>query len=506
MRLGNRILEIVESDSAVAGFLSTGAGWMRQSRATRSIVRLVCSSACVGLVVLAATGAVRAESLAERLDAIIDSHPTASSTVVTLKVKDLENGEVLYDRHGGWLLTPASNLKLYTSAAALDEFGPEHRFTTEVGFDGFVSGETLAGTLVLRGGGDAMLKSSELQQIAKRVREELQLSTIRGDIVVDESLFDSPRKGPGWMWDDDPTVYNMSISALQVDFNTLTVEVSETTPGEPVQVLLKPASDYPLIRNEARTIARGETTITIDRRPFEDVITVSGVIVSGDKPSTRTITMHDPALWVGHVFRQMLLREGVAVDGSVRVTREPTNVRASIVHQGETVAAAIRHFNRTSENAVGEMLLHNMAVNRSKVPATWPEGARIISDWLVDVAGLERGSFRLVDGSGLTRYNLINADSSVRLLEFMNTHRHADVYFESLPVYEVELSDGSKQRLVHAKPGGMSGVSTLSGYIKTLDGRTLVFSCLGNGYIGSNAPLRDLRGQIFRTLAESASE
>lgn len=445
-------------------------------------------------------------TLSGQLDSIIDNHETASRTIVTLKVKDLESGELLYDRHGGWLLTPASNLKLYTSAAALDEFGPEHRFTTEVGFDGFVSGESLAGKLVLRGGGDPMLKSAELREIAQRVRGELQLSSIRGDIVVDESLFDSPRKGPGWMWDDDPSVYNMSISALQVDFNTLTVEVSATTPGEPVQVLLNPPSDYPPIRNEARTIARGESSITIDRKPFEDVITVSGVIVSSDEPSTRTISMHDPALWAGHVFRQMLLKEGVTVEGDVRVTREPTNVRASLVHQGETVAAAIRHFNKTSENAVGEMLLHNMAVNRSKVPATWPEGARIIGDWLVDVAGLQSGSFRLVDGSGLSRYNLINADSSVRLLEFMHAHPHADVYFESLPVYEVELSDGSKRELVHAKPGGMSGVSTLSGYIRTLDGRTLVFSCLGNGYIGSNAPLRDLRSQIFRALAESSPQ
>ena len=117
-----------------------------------------------------------------------------------------------------------------------------------------------------------------------------------------------------------------------------------------------------------------------------------------------------------------------------------------------------------------------------------------------NVAGLEPGSFKLVDGSGLSRYNLICADSSIKLLAFMKQHPHYETFFNALPVYEVETPGGEKQELVRAKPGGMSGVSTISGYALTLDGRQLAFSMLANGFIGKSKPVHELRGKGWGVL------
>ena len=138
----------------------------------------------------------------------------------------------------------------------------------------------------------------------------------------------------------------------------------------------------------------------------------------------------------------------------------------------------------------------------------WPDGAKLVSEWLVDKAKLEPGSFRYVDGSGLSRYNLISADSSVRLLQYLQQSDDFEPFFQSLPTSDVKLKgvetagakDTSTEPRVSAKGGSMSSVSTMSGYLRTLDGRLLAFSLLANGFIGKNEPVFDLRQQVWREL------
>lgn len=450
----------------------------------------------------------QAGPLAARIDALFTESAATKRTNMSLKVADVESGKVLYDRAGDVLFTPASNLKIYTSSAVLDEFGSAHRFQTLIGFEGFMREHRLGGNLVIKGGGDPMFSSDDLRSLARRVRTDLGIAEIGGDIVVDVSLFGLPLKGPGWMWDDDPDGYNMSIAAMMMDFNVMTVQIAPAaTKGAgslivpPPVVSLAPAAEFPRLRVD---IAAGtETNVTVTRKPFTEDILVTGTWAGADAATTQTLTMHDPAPWIGAVFIEMLREEGVAVEGGVRVSREPVSVTPLLAHDSRPLGEAIRRFNKVSENAIGEMLLHDLGVVRSKVPSTWPAGATIISEWLVDRAGLEKGSFRLVDGSGLSRYNLISADSSIRLLRYMWKHREKQSFFDSLPVYTVTLSDGKQEQRVHAKPGGMAAVSTISGYIQRTDGRWLVYSFLANGYIGTPADVRALREKVYTALAES---
>ena len=188
---------------------------------------------------------------------------------------------------------------------------------------------------------------------------------------------------------------------------------------------------------------------------------------------------------------------------------------ADVIHKGRPLAETLRHFNHVSENAVGEVLLHEIAIKQGVERPNWSDGSQAITNWLVEQAGLESGSFRLVDGSGLSRYNLISADSSVKLLAFMQNHKHYETFFVALPEYELELEkinwpdrteSGFDANRVRAKSGGMSGVSTISGYLETLDGRQLAFSLLANGFIGPNKPVRELRHEVWNTLVQFRGE
>ncbi len=372
-------------------------------------------------------------ALSTALNEVLENNPTARRTTIALKVIDVASGKVLYDRHGDRLFTPASNLKIYTSACALDTFGPEHCFPTQI--TASVDGETRAihGDLTIVGGGNAMLSSQELEKLADKILDEWKVKTLQGKVVVDNSRYSDAQLGPGWMWDDQPYYFNMRVTPLMVDFNV-------------------------------------EKRIAVD----------------------------DPQAWVAMMFTEMLRKHGVKIE-SPQANASPGTVR-TLTFDGTKLAETLRHFNYKSENAVGEVLLHEIAVAGGINHTSWPDGAKLITNWLHETARLEQGSFKLVDGSGLSRYSLISADSSVKLLAFMRGHKHYQTFFDALPAYDVDARNGKTQKLVRAKSGGMSGVSTISGYAQTLEGRQLAFSLLGNGFIGSSKPVRDLRGKVWRVL------
>lgn len=485
---------------------------MRINRFPRSLVTL-----CVS--VLLAAGATHAiepldvSALTENLDTLIDQHPTAERTTITLKVIDLETGDVLYDRGGGKLLIPASNLKIYTAAAALDLLGPEYRWTTSVSGIGAVKRGVCTGDLIIHGTGDPMLDTEQLAAIADSVVKDHKLKRVNGAVAVEtgKRWLNVPIKGPGWMWDDEPDYYNMSIRSLMLNFNTIKITV---TPGDKAAtVRVEPPSSWPPVAIIRESIGQ-ETMVRFDRDPFEESITVTAIPEPGSGPVSDNITMHDPTRWIASVFRRMLEDRGVEFLDQSALATHPRSVAADgqllASHEGKTLAEALRHFLKVSENAVGEMVLLKLAETQTEGDVSWPAGAKVITDWLVNTAGLEEGSFRLVDGSGLSRYNLISADSSVRLLAYMKSHEHFQPFFDGLPVYKAALLEGEKwggvplaefdPERVFAKTGGMSGVSTISGYIKTLDGRWLAFSLLANGYIGSNKPVIDLRNAVWSEL------
>lgn len=496
-------------------------------------VSILCSSTLLAVEPLDDTG------LTETLDTLIDGHPTAGRTTVTLKVVDLESGEVLYDRGGDKLLVPASNLKIYTAAAALDMLGPDYRWKHSGHIWGLNAEGVASGWISLDFDWDPMLDTDDLGAHADKLIKMSGLKEVKSVVSVGPSF--NPLKGPGWMWDDDPDYYNMSVTKSMLNFNVLEVTVRPAKAlGEELLISVNPPADYPkLLRFDTVTISDSvleqikETSnlhfvgeLEVDREPFEDDIIVTGQLAVDAEPVEIKLTMHNPRKWIESVYTHLLRGRGVVVADNPQDPEEWETYDFEW-QSPHTLAEAVKHFLKVSENAVGEMLLLKLAETFGEGgEVSWPSGAEVISDWLLNEAGLEKGSFRLVDGSGLSRYNLISADSSVKLLAYMKTHEHFEPFFDGLPVYEVKLAapgvGGEKwggvplaefeTQRVFAKTGGMSSVSTISGYIKTLDGRWLAFSLLGNGYIGSNKPVKELRNAVwaelvrYRTVGAEAME
>lgn len=471
-------------------------------------VRFVMLAIASWMAVDSAACRATAAELAEALDAVLDATPAARRSTITLKVVDLETGKTLYNRGGAKLLVPASNLKMYTAACALDLFGPEHQFETKLQARGKFADGVLTGDIVLVGGGDAMLTHEDLAALVQRAVKRWGLRELHGRVRVDNSRYGSPLKGPGWMWDDDPDYYNMSVTPLMVDFNVLKARLAPTAGGA-ATLQFQPPSVAPPVRIEQ---APSSVQVDITRLPFTE--TIIGRAPAGEFEAVEVqLTMHDPGPWAAGLVRTALEGAGVRVakqpaagaEGDKDGGGESLPIVDEIRHPALPLIVTLKHFLNVSENAVGEVLLHEIAIRRGVERPRWRDGAGAITDWLLNTAGLEEGSFRLVDGSGLSRYNLITGDSAVALLGLMRQHKHADEFFAALTKYALDdVTDADEGVVIAAKSGGMTSVSTISGYVYTRGGRMVAFSLLANGFIGSNKPILDLRQKVWRTLAEWA--
>lgn len=414
------------------------------------------------------------------VEAAVASHPLLGTAHWGLLVEDAD-GRVLYQHEADALFVPASNLKLLTAAAALDRLGAWAAFETRLWATGPVDPQgTLHGALCLQGGGDPSLGAGDLRQAVA----ELPVQTVTDGIRVDDGAFDGTRLGEGWCWDDLASDYAAEIDALSVDENVATLEVS------PTRVDVVPDCGY--LQVEDRVVAGPATRVDVGRELGTNHVTVSGTVAAAERD---TVTVHDPALYAGTLLRSLCGARGIQVaPGLVRGVCLP-GATVLWTHRSAPLMTLATHMLKESDNFYAEMLF--TAVGGGHVPDAAPRVAGIL--------GL-KPPFHMVDGSGLSRYNLV----SPRLLVDVLRHQYASADMQAM--LPVAATDGTlAHRLqplkgrVHAKTGSMTGISSLSGWLTLRDGRQVVFSWLCNDLVAPRADVVAAEDDVLTTIDHTLS-
>ncbi|WP_052391110.1 D-alanyl-D-alanine carboxypeptidase/D-alanyl-D-alanine-endopeptidase [Streptomyces sp. NRRL B-24484] len=442
-----------------------------------------------------------ARSLGSDLDALFADRALTGAQVSAL-VTDAATGEVLYRRSPGALLLPASTQKTVTAAAALELLGPDHRFTTEVLAAGPRTGGRIDGDLVLRGGGDPTLLPADLDALAAAVAAA-GVTEVGGALLADASRWDDVPLGPSWSWDDQAAYYSPQISALTLttdtDYDPGTVRVV-LTPGEasgqPAAVRVVPAEAPVRFTGGVATGAAGSArTAVVDRRPGGNELLLSGSVPAGGGPSEEWIAVDSPALVAAGVFAAALARHGVAVQGAPREGRAPAGAAVLAAHDSAPVSALMAPFLKLSNNGIAEHLVKEIGRVRAG-SGSWASGTDQVNGFL-HRAGLEPTEARQVDGSGLSRHNLLTASRLTALLAYARTRPWFATWYQALPVagdarravggtLTNRMRGTAAEGRVHAKTGSMTGVDALTGYAERADGRTLAFAVLVNNFAGSS--------------------
>lgn len=427
-------------------------------------------------------------ALRERIDAALAKlgpHPTAAVRVVSLT-----RGEVLYERNPDLSLNPASNMKLFTLAAVLARLGPDYRFTTRALGVGPVQDGTLKGNLVLQGGGDPVLETPDLEKLADSVKQA-GVRRVAGMLVADDYRFDAERLGIGWNSDDEPFYYSAQISALSVNRNVLTLDITPgKKPGAPAEVTVKPLPHYVRVTARPTTGPAASTTrLSISRSRARNEVQVTGTIAADASPVTgREVTMEDPHLFTASLFKKLLRERGIEVTGGVVRAPAPEGATEIAKHVSRPLSEIGPLLNKPSDNLIAEMLLKEIGYAvRKKGDAV--NGSEVVEAWLKET-GIARSGVVINDGSGLSRMDLVTARAVSELLAHADRQPWGPAFMESLPVAGVDgtlrsrFKSTAAEKNLKAKTGSLSHVTALGGYVTSAGGERFLFSVLINNYIG----------------------
>ncbi|WP_051969688.1 D-alanyl-D-alanine carboxypeptidase/D-alanyl-D-alanine endopeptidase [Kitasatospora azatica] len=460
-----------------------------------------------------------ADPLAADLDRLLGD-PRLTGAAVSVLVTDAATGEVRYQRAPGALVLPASTLKTVTAAAALDLLGRDHRFSTEVLAAGPRTGAALDGDLVLHGGGDPSLLPADLDTLAGQVAAA-GIAEVSGAVLADASRYDAVPLGANWAWDDQAAYYSPQISALTLttdgddDVGTVRLTLTpDASPGRPAAVRVTPPEAPVRVSGRVDTgAAGGEDTVRVDRRPGGNEIVLTGSLPAAGGPTEEWVAVDDPARLTATVFTAALARHGVTVRGGVREGQAPGDAVVLATHDSAPLSALMVPFLKLSNNGIAEHLVKEIGRVRAG-SGSWTAGLDRVRDFL-HRSGLEPTAARQVDGSGLSRQNLMTSQRLVSLLRFARQQPWFATWYDALPVagdprrmvggtLTNRLRGTPADGRVHAKTGSMTGVDALAGYLDRPDGHTLAFSILLNNFAG-DTPRPVIDAFVVRLASDGAS-
>jgi D-alanyl-D-alanine carboxypeptidase/D-alanyl-D-alanine-endopeptidase (penicillin-binding protein 4) len=447
-----------------------------------------------------------------------------------IEIRSMDSGKVLYSLNADKMFTPASNTKLFTTAAALALIGPGYKFRTSIESSGSLDKYgRLTGDLVLVGRGDPNLSGRELPyntrtqrdadavRVLEKLADELAQKGVKyidGDIIADDSYFAFERYGEGWSQDDLVWPDGAPVSALTVNDNVVFVNILPgARAGDRAFVSVTPFADYYTIDNRLMTTPAGSgRKIYINREPGSTTLTLWGTVPMDDSGVNEGLAIEDPAEFAATLLRHLLEMRGIAVYGKQRThhtelaslstfstvviasTRggdehsltAPLGPLVLAEYQSDPLSEDIRVINKVSQNLHAEILLRLLGREKG-TGGTVQAGLEVLRGFLNN-ANISGEDYVFYDGSGLSRRNLATPHAVVDLLKYAYAQSWGTEFRDSLPVAgkDGSLTDRFKdldaEAQVYGKTGALGGVKTLSGYAITAKGEKIAFSILANNF------------------------
>jgi D-alanyl-D-alanine carboxypeptidase/D-alanyl-D-alanine-endopeptidase (penicillin-binding protein 4) len=461
---------------------------------------------CVTVGPISLVGKSPEQRLQETLDYLFHT-PEFQNAYWGVKIQSVDRGDVLYSLREGKGFLPASNMKLYTTSAALALLGPDFRYETPIYYRGTIdAGGVLNGDVIIVGSGDPSISGRYRKEITTeqildewvRAFRDLGVTKITGDIVGDDDCFDDSPLAGSWENDDLSYWYATGSSGLAINDNCYSFTI---TPGEavltPATLTVDPVTSYLTIINDVLTT--GSTAfphIDWHREMTSNVIRFFGSIPMEGRPYSQFASVYNGTLYTTTLFREALERGGIEVLGRASdIDDYPDKAerfssdRFTLVHThvSPPLSEIIAIVNKPSQNFYADQLVKTLGY-RFKSEGSFRKGAEVVVEFLRSIGVGDVDGFMMVDGSGLSRWDLVQPRYTVALLDYMIRQPYGRLFYDSLPIAGVDGTIGRRMRgtlaegNVHAKTGFITRVRSLSGYVRTMDNELLVFSMMANNY------------------------
>lgn len=424
------------------------------------------------------TKSICSSQLGRAIDAVIN-RPLFSRVRWGILVQPLSTGPILYSRDAQKYFTPASNLKLLTTAAVLQQLGANFRIRTSIYQNG-------NGVLRVVGRGDPSLSDTQLQTLAQQLKQKGITQIQR--LIADDSYIQGDIVNPTWQWEDVQSDYGAPVSSFILNQNIFSLKLVPQAVGKSLQVVWTDPGEARQWRtiNQSVTVAQNQPTyVNVNRELSGTVLRIQGQLTTNSEPSLIDLPVIDPNYYFLRRFRAALATEKITL-GQILVANGGVNQEEIAFVESPPLSELLAETNLNSNNLYAEALLRALAVKKPRVNQTSADvGLEVVKASLTQL-GVDPANYILVDGSGLSRRNLVTPEALVQTLRGIARTPTAYIYRASLPVagksgtLKGRFQDTPAEGIVQAKTGTLTGAISLSGYMNAPNYEPLVFSILVN--------------------------
>ena len=444
------------------------------------------------------------QELTKEIEAIIDRSQFERSRW-GIAIRSLQTKEIIYQRESDKFFIPASTVKLLTTAAVLNELGANFRITTPI----YATGELPnLDTVIIKGQGDPTISTKTLENIAKQFKA-LGIRSIER-LIIDDSYFPDPAINPTWEWLDTYYYYATSVNSVILNENTATLTLLPEEIGQSVRLQWSDAiaSRQWQVNNRGITTASdSKYTVEIDGLLGQPVLNIRGSLPQDNGADEWDLAIANPANYFLETWRYLLFQEGIEVNRGAVTKKSFNTSEGRIIAQmySPPLKELLVTTNRESNNLYAGVLLRILA---KKLAIEDPILALQTS---LDKLAIDNTYYSLIDGSGLSRQNLITPNGLIQTLIAMSEHQQAEIYKTSLALagnngtMKLRLNDTELANNLWGKTGSLSGIISLAGYLQLDRERSLAFSIVVNNFDDKNKIVREAMDEMLLLLPQFRS-
>ena len=417
------------------------------------------------------------------------SKSTVKRGTISVSVKNLSTGEVVYDLNSDKLVPPASTQKLVTLAAALDTLGTDYAFKTSLY-------KNVNNELYLKLGADPFLTSKNLDTLKKKEKKKKIVEP--KNIYIDDYILDSVEWGEGWQWDDELNPLMTKFGSYNLDGNLLSIVVMPTASDAPAKIY--PKKFYPLtFMNMVTTGSANNIEVEKTAVSLPDMLTVKGTV---SKPETFEIPVNNLKRYFRLRLEETVNNNKLEYYGNYMQKKTPDKDVYLVYEISHPMQMAVDAVLERSNNLVTETVF-KLAGGKFVNNTGSTDAALKMFQAYCEKLNLDTNDIKLVDGSGVSKNNLMSADFMTDFLLAISKHEQFINYKNAMAT----PGEGTlKDRMLYfngnlrAKTGTLSDISSIAGYITSQSGNNYAFDIMINDAKTSNADKKMLEEYIIRAI------
>lgn len=432
---------------------------------------------------------------AQSVESYVSSLPKGSDISILVQSVD-DKPRTLAKYKSDQFKQPASTQKVITALAAELELGADFRFETKMLTNGSIANKQLNGDLIIQLSGDPTFTRGQLKNMLASLRGK-GVEKITGKVILDTSIFTSHDKAEGWSWNNLTACYNAPPSAAIIDDNCFYVTIKPGKVGAKASISV--SSNIPVtVTGNVKTIAKNSKDLNdkyceldasyTDKNRYQ----LSGCIASGSDKIALKFAVLNGVDYFSNVLKNELKQQKISFNGAISARNEPINSKLSLLvsSQSAPLSELLTVMLKKSNNLYADAIFRTIGAHYFKIPGTWRNSGDAVKQILLKKSGIDLENLVIVDGSGLSRLNLVSADKMMEILQYISAHDRDLKIIEKLPVagkdgtlqYRKSFNQPPFIETIRAKTGYIQGSYNLAGFIEKSDGKIIAFVQLLSGY------------------------